>query len=247
MSNDLDVHDVPDPWRNVEVHPSLGSTNDRARELGEPWNVVVTDHQQQGRGRLARAWETPPGVALTVSLTVPLEVVPAPGIVPLLTGLAVARAVDGVSEGALRPVLKWPNDVLVGPQEGKLCGILCELVPGLLVIGIGVNVRQSREQLPVETAASLLTEGVDVPRSRLLTHLLEELPPLLRAPREEAMAAYRQRCATIGREVRVHLPGDTSVEGVVDGVDDDGCLRLRRGTEMRSYAAGDVVHVRPAS
>ncbi len=77
------------PW-SIEIHERLGSTNARALQLARPWHVVVTEHQTQGRGRLQRTWETPAGVALTLSATVPLG--PAPGWLPLLAGLAVAQA-----------------------------------------------------------------------------------------------------------------------------------------------------------
>src|SRR5947199_1889138 len=120
-------------WRDVEVVESTGSTNADllARALrGEPeGTVLVTEHQQAGRGRMGRTWTTPPRAALTFSLLVrPAQVPPARrGWLPLLTGVAVVEAITGVTGVQTR--LKWPNDVLASTSDGssgKLAGILAE-------------------------------------------------------------------------------------------------------------------------
>ncbi len=138
------------PWLDVDVHRELGSTNAEAARLARPFHVVVTDHQKAGRGRLGRIWETPPHTSVTLSVLLPAPDV-GRGWMPLAAGLAVRdalRDVAGVEAG-----LKWPNDVLV-PADGerKVCGILCELQPGGIVVGLGVNVDQERDELPVDTA-----------------------------------------------------------------------------------------------
>lgn len=237
------------PWLEVEHHRTIGSTNARAAQLDGPWRVVVADHQSQGRGRLARRWEAPPGASVAVSATVP---VPTTGLgwLPLLAGLAVVEAVEAVTD--LRAELKWPNDVLL-PADGsrKVCGILCELVaarggrPAFVVVGTGINVSQTRDQLPVPTATSLSLAGAgDVDRTALVAAYLRALADRLGDPVGTVRDAYRARCSTLGRTVTLSLPQGGAVTGEAVGVDADGRL-LVDGPEGRiAWAAGDVVHTR---
>jgi BirA family biotin operon repressor/biotin-[acetyl-CoA-carboxylase] ligase len=248
------------PWTGVDVHPTLGSTSLEAARLAEPWRVVVTDHQRAGRGRLGRAWETPAHTSLTLSV-----VLPAPdqgrGWMPLATGLAVRDAVTVVA--GLDSGLKWPNDVLL-PDDGerKVCGILCELQPAGIVVGLGVNVDQDRDELPVDTATSLRLAGAeDISRERLavavLTHLARWHGELSGAApaRSGVHAAYRKACLTIGREVDLHVAGGGVRRVRAVGVDDEGRLVVSSaGSEYAvaaateyAVAAGDVVHVRSAT
>jgi BirA family biotin operon repressor/biotin-[acetyl-CoA-carboxylase] ligase len=165
----------------------------------------------------------------------------------------------------LTPRLKWPNDVLLADDgDRKLSGILCELVTAgrgqAVVIGTGVNIDQTRTELPVDTATSLALAGARVRREDLLVAYLDELEAVLggagvavgpdRATAGGAAGvrtAYRQACSTIGLEVRVHLPTGDAIEGTAVAVDDDGALVVRTARGVRAFAAGDVVHVRPAT
>ncbi|MEP6855178.1 MAG: biotin--[acetyl-CoA-carboxylase] ligase, partial [Pedococcus sp.] len=239
------------PWLDVDVHPELGSTNAEAARLARPFHVVVTDHQQAGRGRLGRSWETPPHTSVTLSV-----LLPAPdsgrGWMPLAAGLAVRDALREVT--GLESGLKWPNDVLL-PTDGerKVCGILCELQPGGIVVGLGVNVDQERDELPVETATSLRLAGApDVSHEDLVVALLGHLArwhaSLTGGPQARALlhAAYRSACLTIGREVELHIAGGDVRRARATGVDEEGRLVVASGSTEYSVAAGDVVHVRPA-
>lgn len=237
------------PWTGVDVHPTLGSTNLEAARLAEPWRVVVTDHQQAGRGRLGRAWDTPAHTSVTLSV-----LLPAPeqgrGWMPLATGLAVRDAL--VEVAGLEAGLKWPNDVLLpADAERKVCGILCELQPTGIVVGLGINVDQERTELPVETATSLRLAGApDVSRERLivsvLTHLARWHAALRGAAPDRAAvhAAYRKACLTIGREVELHVAGGEVRRVRAVGVDDEGRLVVTGAGTEYAVAAGDVVHVR---
>ena len=239
------------PWTGVDVHPELGSTNAEAARLARPWHVVVTDHQQAGRGRMGRAWQTPPRTSVTMSV-----LLPAPahgrGWVPLLTGLAVLRAIEDVT--GLSGRLKWPNDVLLAADgDRKVCGVLCELQPGGVVVGLGVNVSQGRDELPVETATSLALAGApDLDRQQLVVALLGRLAEVHaaltggEARREAARAAYRSACTTVGSDVDLHVGGAAPRRVHAVGVDDEGRLVVRSGDSEYAVAAGDVVHVRPA-
>jgi BirA family biotin operon repressor/biotin-[acetyl-CoA-carboxylase] ligase len=268
--------DGPDAaWRALEVLPRTASTNADvvARALaGAPAGlVIVTDHQTAGRGRLDRSWQAPDRAALAVSVLLrpadgPATGLPATGLpaadqqhwswLPLLAGVAV---VDALTRTCGLPArLKWPNDVLV-PRTGgsadepaKVCGILAELVTTPLgpavVVGAGINVSQRPDELPVPTATSLALAGAastdrDTVADRYRAWRLAAGDPR----RSGIAAAYRQACLTIGLDVAVELP-DGVVRGLADGVDDAGRLLLRcDGGTVRALAAGDVVHVRPAS
>ena len=133
--------------------------------------LVVADHQTAGRGRLGRTWEAPAGTALLCSLLLkPPPERDAPQL-SLVAGVAVADSVELVTELAVQ--LKWPNDVML--RRRKVAGCLAEARNGAVVLGIGLNVNQTREQLP-DGAGSLLTlTGREWDREELLSAMLEAL------------------------------------------------------------------------
>jgi BirA family transcriptional regulator, biotin operon repressor / biotin---[acetyl-CoA-carboxylase] ligase len=240
------------PWTGVDVHPSLGSTNAEAVRLARLHHVVLTDHQHAGRGRLGRTWETPAGTSVTLSvlLPVPEEV---PGWVPLLTGLAVARGIAEVA--GVATALKWPNDVLVpGDGSRKVCGVLCELQPAGVVVGMGINVDQGRDELPVETATSLRLAGAsEVRHEALVVAVLDHLADLHHrllaggAERAAAQQDYRAACTTTGREVDLHDASGQVTRVRAERVDDEGRLVVVGQGGGYVVAAGDVVHARTAA
>jgi BirA family biotin operon repressor/biotin-[acetyl-CoA-carboxylase] ligase len=240
-----------DAW-TVTLLPSATSTNAVAADSPEPGLIVVADHQTAGRGRLDRTWETPPGSALTFSAVVD------PGLAdhdwPLLPLAAAVAVAEGVRRSTgLDPRLKWPNDVLLAQDDGadgKVAGILLERVADsfgrpLAVIGIGINVGMSRDQLPVETATSLRIAGSEADRTEVfgaVAHELAETLAALAADPAAVLGRFREDCATLGRQVEVHLPGGEVLAGTATEVDDHGRLVV----DGRAVGAGDVVHVRPA-
>jgi BirA family transcriptional regulator, biotin operon repressor / biotin---[acetyl-CoA-carboxylase] ligase len=239
-------------WREVRHVAVTGSTNADLAALataGEPAGLVlVADEQTAGRGRLGRTWSAPPGSALTFSVLVRPSVPPARlGWLPLVSGLALVDAVRSTTGLAVE--LKWPNDVLVG--AGKLGGILTERVGGTdaAVVGIGLNVAMSAEQLPVPTATSLAVElaGSTPPdRSDLLAAVLAALDGWLDRweSGEDLRGRFRAACATLGRPVRVDLPAGGTLTGTARDVDDAGRLVVDTDGGETAVAAGDVVYVR---
>jgi len=242
-------------WR-VEVLEESRSTNAaasaRARAGEPPGLVLVAEHQTAGRGRLGRAWVTPPRAALTFSLLVDPAQVPLarwPWL-PLLIGLAV---VDGVLDAAgVATSLKWPNDVLVG--DAKLAGILVERVErpegAVAVGGVGLNVSTTAEELPVPTATSLSLAGAgSLDRTALLMAVLDAFGRRYDAWRAAEghglRTPYLRASSTVGRRVRVQLPTGEELAGVAAGVDEDGRLQVDDGARVHVLGAGDVVHVRP--
>jgi BirA family biotin operon repressor/biotin-[acetyl-CoA-carboxylase] ligase len=210
---------------------------DRAR-AGEPAGlVVVAEEQAAGRGRLGRSWVSPARAGLTFSVLLRPDLPPTRWAwVPLLAGVAVARAVR--EQAAVDADLKWPNDVLIAGR--KVCGVLSEAVaPDAVVVGVGLNVTTRREELPHDAATSLrLENAATTDRDTLLRATLRELGRVLADP---DLTGYRELCSTIGRRVRLELPA-ASVEGTAEGVDEDGRLVV----DGTAYGAGDVVHLRSA-
>jgi BirA family biotin operon repressor/biotin-[acetyl-CoA-carboxylase] ligase len=241
-------------WREIVWRAEIDSTQHLARErarAGAPeGTVVVAEAQRSGRGRLGRAWFSPPGVNLY--LTVVLRPARAPAVVPqlaLVAGVAVADALRDVAGVDAR--LKWPNDVLVGGR--KVAGILTELEGeaervGFVLVGIGVNVNGAAAEFPPElraTATSLRVAcGRTVDRALLAGRLLAAFEArygrFLAGGFAAIRPAFEATAFLTGREVRVSGP-DTTAAGRVLGVDDDGALRLAgAGGEMLRIVAGEV-------
>ena len=210
---------------------SVGSTNERARELAEagaPHGTAVTAGEQTaGRGRQGRGWSTPPGSAIALSLVIRD---PDP-LLSLRAGLAVA---DLAGAGAR---VKWPNDVLLDGR--KVAGVLVEGRPqaGWAVLGIGVNAALDLELLPEELRGVAGTLGL-APRElpRALDELLRALEARLAEPGDATLAALRERDALAGRPLRWEGGAGTGA-----GIAPDGALLVRRadGT-LHQLAAGEV-------
>jgi BirA family transcriptional regulator, biotin operon repressor / biotin---[acetyl-CoA-carboxylase] ligase len=251
------LQDLPRPFR-VELRSTAPSTNALVAELATEGAteglVVVAEHQTAGRGRLDRTWDTPPRAALTFSVLLrPRAGTTRWALLPLLAGLVV---VEGIAEVGGPPVsLKWPNDVLTGDGL-KVAGVLLERVETptgpAAVVGVGLNVSGTRAELPVETAGSLVTAGMVGPdRSLLLRRLLEGWArryPVWADGGSDTdralLAAYAERCDTIGREVQVHLPTGRTLRGAATGLDEHGGLVVQSEEGPHAVHAGDVVHVR---
>ncbi len=247
------------PSYDVEVVQAAPSTNalvvERARQGAAAGLVIVAEHQTCGRGRLDRVWTTPARAALTWSVLL-RPTVPQPQWpwLPLLTGVAVVEALRAA--GARTAGLKWPNDVLL--DDLKVAGLLVEAISTPIgpaaVLGIGLNVSSTAAELPVETATSLGMAGLEVDRTELLVSLLGSLRHRYDSwsdadgdpERSGLAAAYTSVCSTVGRQVRVDLPGGRSVTGEAVEISDRGGLVVARSGTSVTIGAGDVVHVRPA-
>ncbi|WP_420079804.1 biotin--[acetyl-CoA-carboxylase] ligase [Streptomyces sp. JL4002] len=247
-------------WSSVEVVAATGSTNTdlAARAPQLPGGaVLVAEEQNAGRGRLDRSWVAPARSGLFFSvLFKPGESVPQEhwGWLTLLAGVATAT---GLSRAAgVDTALKWPNDLLVtvDGEERKTGGILAERVADGVVVGIGLNVSLTEDELPVPTAGSLILAKAAVtdrdPLLRAVLRSLEEWYGNWRAAGGDPAASglqetYAAGCATLGRHVRAELPGGRTLTGTAEAVDSDGRLVIRtaEGTH-EAVGAGDVVHLR---
>jgi BirA family biotin operon repressor/biotin-[acetyl-CoA-carboxylase] ligase len=212
-----------------EHHETIGSTNERARELaaeGAAHGTLVTaDEQTAGRGRQGRGWVTPPGVAIAASLILREF----DELLPLRAGLAVADVAGP------RALVKWPNDVWI--EGKKVSGVLVEARDDWAVLGIGVNVALDPATLPPEVAEIAGTLGRDASEiDATLTELLGRLEHWLPEGKDAVLAALRERDALLGRPVQWD---GGSGEGA--GIDDHGALivRLDDGSTT-ALSAGEV-------
>ncbi|MGZ4541313.1 MAG: biotin--[acetyl-CoA-carboxylase] ligase [Blastococcus sp.] len=242
-------------WRSLDVVAEVGSTNaELVARAADPdvaeGVVLVAEHQVTGRGRLDRVWTSPPRAGLTVSFLLRPDVPAARrGWLPLLTGVALAEAVGEVT--GVRASLKWPNDLLAGDGR-KLAGILAESTGTAVVVGVGLNVSTTADELP-DTGTSLsAVTGAAVDRGPVLLAFLRAVERRYRAwtaalgdPVASGLAHdYLGWCSTVGTTVVVSLPDGSTLEGVAEAVDWDGRLVVATSGGRVELASGDVRHVR---
>jgi BirA family biotin operon repressor/biotin-[acetyl-CoA-carboxylase] ligase len=259
---------MPSPPWEVRRFERLGSTNEyllaEARAGAPEGLVAVADYQSAGRGRLGRRWEAPPGRSLLASVLL-RPVMPVEGLFCCTASVALAAADACVAVAGVAPLIKWPNDLVVGDR--KLAGVLAEweaAAPGgpprslAVVVGIGCNLDWPG---PDPTAGTSLADhaapGAGPVRADGLLHaLLGFLGPRVTALGSEGGRAglvdeLRQRSATLGRRVRVErvpVSGARTAPDALVGTASDltpaGHLLLETATGPVEVTAGDVVHLR---
>ncbi len=238
----------------IEWVAETGSTNvdlaARARD-GAPEQVLVTDHQTAGRGRLDRRWESPPGAGLLVSVLLrPAVAADHLPLVTLVAGLAGVGAAHDL--GAHEVTLSWPNDVVVGVDDRyrKVAGVLAEAVlhgeERAVVVGMGCNVDLPPGfAVPRGNDPVSLAELVGSPPDRAdllvayLTRLADGVARLETEGSVAVVAEARRSMWTLGREVVVTDGGERIAGRAID-VDDVGRLILETARGRRVVAAGDV-------
>lgn len=268
--------------KHIHFFEQTQSTNDlaldAARKGGAHGTVFVADAQGAGRGRRGRQWECPPGMGLLFSVllrptAIPLEVA---GWIPLVAGLSCAEALASLFEKLHSVALKWPNDLVLptdaAPGWKKLGGILCEsalpalssAIPlndadrGYAVIGIGLNLIQTRDMLPVTGKAPASSVRIEtdeiVDRQLVLKTLLERLEINL-----DQLSSGTQRSAlrtTIEEKMRAWLPTWKSLlfhspptesanlrRGMFAGLDEYGRIRILEAGGESAYADAEIVGV----
>jgi BirA family biotin operon repressor/biotin-[acetyl-CoA-carboxylase] ligase len=241
--------------RHHEHHAEIGSTNDRGMELARDESIalpalIVTDRQTAGRGRGANRWWSADG-ALTFSLVVDIAKLQIPRerwpLVALTTGMAVCDALQPIA-GNTPLAIKWPNDVFAAQR--KLAGILVETPAtpaGRVVIGIGVNVNNSFANAPEDVrsrAVSLLdvtgrASDLESVLIALVAELIEQLPTIAATP-PAVVERWSNYCMLTGRVVEIETLA-ANVEGLCQGIDEDGSLVLQSSAGRRRCIAGTVV------
>jgi BirA family biotin operon repressor/biotin-[acetyl-CoA-carboxylase] ligase len=241
--------------RTVDFHPAMASTNDHAMAIARetPGSrmplLVLTETQTAGRGRGSNRWWADSG-ALTFSLLFEREPLRLPPhhwtLVSLAAGLAVSEVVAALP-GAREVGIKWPNDVYLFKR--KLAGILVEVPPqrnGTLVVGIGVNVNNSTSKAPAELQSTAIAlrdvTGHDIPIIDFLIELLNQLWLRLAqvGPNTgDLLELWRSRSLLTGKHVRFDL-GPRHMEGICEGIDDDGALLISTSQGFERCLSGTV-------
>ncbi|MGO4652398.1 biotin--[acetyl-CoA-carboxylase] ligase [Arthrobacter sp. 2RAF22] len=259
----------------LKIVETTGSTNaDLLRAVTiEPkeWAdlaVLTAEHQTAARGRLDRHWESPERSAISVSIVlrpVNSQGLPVPtqsySWLSLLGALALRETL--LETAGLPAEIKWPNDVLV--RGKKIAGILAQMGPmgdgsvPAVILGTGLNVTLSEDELPVPTATSLVLEGATTTdRTVLLRNYLSRFAALYRsfcnadgdptaglAGGSSLHKRVEAVMVTLGREVKAHLPGDHELVGHASRLDEYGSLLVvDHGGREHVVTAGDVVHLR---
>ncbi|MCA9119135.1 MAG: biotin--[acetyl-CoA-carboxylase] ligase [Planctomycetaceae bacterium] len=243
--------------RHVEYRPEVSSTNDLAIELALANADVfpaltITTRQTGGRGRGANRWWATGG-ALTFSLTIDAAVFQLPmhdwPKMSLTIGLSVCETLEPLMPGR-RIHLKWPNDVYL--EGRKVCGVLVETIaqrPGLIVIGIGINVNNSFANAPAELR-SIATSLADTANRNfeLTSVLIRQLQQIehriasVVSNAEDLAESWRARCMLEGRTLSIDL-GPKRVTGVCHGIDDEGALLVQNEGGVERVFAGVVTQI----
>ncbi len=206
--------------------------------------VCVTDHQTAGRGRLGRRWVEPAGTSVLVSVLLSPPAGRRAQELSLVAGLATAEAVERAT--GLSVQVKWPNDVMLNRR--KVAGVLAEMRGRAVVVGIGINVNQTRDELPTDArtpAGSLRTlTGATYDRAALLGSLLYRLERLYDGWRQGGLphiyAELGARDFLRGRQVTVD-----GVSGTAMMIDREGRLLVNVGHgDVTAVESGNVEYVR---
>ncbi len=202
--------------------------------------VAVADVQTAGRGRLGRTWEAPQRSAVLASVLLrPPAGRPLPQLA-LVAGVAVADALEELTGLAVQ--IKWPNDVML--RRTKVAGILAEARDGAVVLGIGINVNQTREQLPERGGSLRTATGMEWDGDAVLDAVLDALGIRYLQWREGGLDAVYD-----GLGARDFLRGRTvtveGTSGVAELIDRDGRLRIAiGGGEHVTVGSGEVTYER---
>ncbi|WP_209560377.1 biotin--[acetyl-CoA-carboxylase] ligase [Frigoribacterium sp. PvP032] len=244
----------------LELVAETGSTNaDLLADASAPHlAVLATMSQTAGRGRLGRVWTAPPGRTLAASVLVERRGLPVEslGWLPLAAGVAMRASIAAVVPAG-EVGLKWPNDVQVDGL--KACGILAQARDdgSAVVVGAGVNLALTRDELPTPVSTSLSLHGAegttgevaDLVLSAWLAEVVALVEALAAAGGDADASGLRARvlddCTTLGREVRVELPSGEVLTGTASSIDHEGRLVVEPPTGGAvAVSSGDVTHLR---
>jgi BirA family biotin operon repressor/biotin-[acetyl-CoA-carboxylase] ligase len=222
------------------VHAEACASTQRLLHGDEPEGATaVAEEQTDGRGRLGRPWVSPAGASILCSILLR----PPPGrelpIASLVAGIAIARGVEQAT--GLPAQVKWPNDVLLAGR--KVAGVLAEARGGAVVIGIGLNVNQTDDELPerptIPAGSLRAVTGRGFDRAPLLASLLLELERCYDVWLEDGVVPIThelaRRDALRGR--RVEVAGST---GVGVGIDDGGRLLVETADGIVAIESGEI-------
>jgi BirA family biotin operon repressor/biotin-[acetyl-CoA-carboxylase] ligase len=241
---------------NILRYEEIDSTNSeaarQARAGAAEGTCVIARTQTAGRGRYGRHWVSEPDSGLYFSILLrPRFAVRFYSLITLMAGIAVYEA---LAEFDLKPDIKWVNDILIGDK--KISGILSESVETpagtAVIVGVGINLTSKNfPEVIADIATSVENEtGRQVPASeiaRTFTHHLSYFYEMLAGENGPAdiLRQWQQRSSYFsGKRVHVDL-GNESIEGVTDGLEENGALRVKcNNGSVTIVHAGDVKRLR---
>jgi BirA family biotin operon repressor/biotin-[acetyl-CoA-carboxylase] ligase len=243
-------------WMGKTIHHfhTLDSTNSKAYQLAldgaEEGEVVISESQEKGRGRLGRQWFSPPFLNLYLSVILRPKIPPhQASLITLMAAVATADAIQKFS--GLLPLIKWPNDILL--RDRKIAGLLNEIHSEMdrihfVILGIGVNLnldkRMFSKEFGAEATSLKIETGQAISRKIFLQTLLQELEKwytiFMKEGSAQILKAWRDRAHIKGRRVKVTSFGK-ALTGVAVDIDSDGALILETmGGKRERVVAGDV-------
>jgi BirA family biotin operon repressor/biotin-[acetyl-CoA-carboxylase] ligase len=245
-----------DLGRTLHHYESLESTNAKAFELAQEGGfhgeVIVTEHQTQGKGRRGRAWASPAGKNLAMSVILRPEI--APSRAPELTLVAAVALVETLKDSNVDARIKWPNDVQINGK--KVAGILTELSADVervhfVIVGVGVNLNSELADFPPEVAELATSVSLNRPspvhRALFMAALLGKLEDWFEIWSDQGFepvrAAWKNASSMLGQEVLVRADAK-ELRGVAEDIDASGALLLRVGDTLERVLSGDVEQVR---
>jgi BirA family biotin operon repressor/biotin-[acetyl-CoA-carboxylase] ligase len=234
------------PYWRVSVVELTGSTQDDLANLisleevnaGE---LIVTEFQSAGRGRLDRSFQAPAHSALLFSFYLkPKRVRDDWGFISMLAALTLTQSINKSLSKDLS--LKWPNDILIGDK--KVAGLISQATEHGVIVGIGLNVGMDESELPVETATSLLlANSEDLDRNKILINFLNLFEINFKSWDSGAdfRQAYSSLSSTLKKLIQIEVVGKPVHQGLAKSITLQGTLMLDDGSEV---TVGDVVHLR---
>lgn len=239
--------------KNIQHYYKIGSTNsaamDAAREGAPEGSIFLAEQQTAGRGRGANQWHSPQSAGIYCSVVLRPALPPSEALLfSLAAGLAVRSAIQEI-DSRVQPDLKWPNDALLDGK--KVCGILTEMNAEAtrvryIVVGIGINVNQTGfpDDLQALAISLRMATGTEWSRVEVCAALLKSLDREYRrlgdaAAREEVRRRFEQGSSS-ARGRRVYVEEDGGYEGVTEGLDERGFLKVRTETGVRTVLSGGV-------
>jgi len=230
-------------WRVSVVDVTASTQSDLVKRVqagkAKPGDVIAANYQSAGRGRMSRTFDAPKNSALLFSFHIkPTRTKNDWGWISLIAGVAVAQVLTDY-----KATVKWPNDILI--NDKKVSGLISEIAEDGVVLGIGINVGMTAEELPVLTATSLAIEGVQgIDRNQLLCQVLAQFEKLFMAwdsGDDSIIELYKSLSSTLGTRVQIHYPNELIEKGIAVDISARGELILDTGSHVQ---AGDVVHLR---
>ena len=232
---------------SLVFHDRVDSTQNIARALADNgaagWTVVVADYQESGRGQHGRQWHAAPGASLMFSILLRPRSIESVALIPIRTGLAIARALDPLLRDSARCMVKWPNDIVV--RDGKAGGILCEAQmrgeDAVVIVGVGLNFDRfaidlaERRDLPPAFLRECLR--AEITRLTLLEAIIRSARAMLNTSHAELqpweMHEYETRDWLHGRTL------SEPIAGTAAGITNGGELLVRgEDGEVRRVVAG---------